>query len=129
MVSSIFMAMLGLAHLGVTDSYISSVKLSNSDLSFRPNYVCGMYEPIKPNLHVRSSLREILGIRLPGNSRKHGLRSKSDVTATGSISLVARDELLITKPRTSHCWYGLYFDIEAKECAVEIKAIRSGTSR
>ena len=46
-----------------------------------------------------------------------------------TLVMSGRDEQLITKPRTSHCWYGIYFDIEAKESAVEIKAIRSGSSR
>jgi hypothetical protein len=51
-------------------------------------------------------------------------------TSARTISMMSgRDEQLITKPRTSHCWYGIYFDIEAKDSAVEIKSIRSGSSR
>ncbi len=128
----IFMAMLGLAHIGVTDSYVNTcVKSSNVNLHSRLNRACGMYANNEPShVHARNILRGVANVRsLPGYSRQHGLRSSASPTTAGSISLAARDELLITKPRTSHCWYGLYFDIEAKECAVEIQAIRSGSSR
>lgn len=37
-------------------------------------------------------------------------------------------DVLITKPRTSHCWYGLYFDVEAKDKPVIVSEILSGCS-
>ncbi|EKX49589.1 hypothetical protein GUITHDRAFT_135781 [Guillardia theta CCMP2712] len=38
------------------------------------------------------------------------------------------DELLITRPRTSNCWYGVFFDLVSKSGKLKIHDIQSGCS-
>mmetsp|Transcript_3104 Transcript_3104/g.4404 ORF Transcript_3104/g.4404 Transcript_3104/m.4404 type:complete len:268 (-) Transcript_3104:30-833(-) len=46
----------------------------------------------------------------------------------GAGTLMMSDQRLVTKPRTSHAWFGVYFDIEAKDTPLTIKSIETGCS-
>eukprot|EP00287_Rhodomonas_sp_CCMP768_P018062 CAMPEP_0202816578 /NCGR_PEP_ID=MMETSP1389-20130828/7033_1 /ASSEMBLY_ACC=CAM_ASM_000865 /TAXON_ID=302021 /ORGANISM="Rhodomonas sp., Strain CCMP768" /LENGTH=244 /DNA_ID=CAMNT_0049488645 /DNA_START=19 /DNA_END=753 /DNA_ORIENTATION=- len=37
-------------------------------------------------------------------------------------------QILITKPRTSNAWFGVYFDVQARDRAVTVQSIKTGCS-
>eukprot|EP00961_Rhodomonas_salina_P161251 2170858-Rhodomonas_salina.1 len=40
----------------------------------------------------------------------------------------ATQQILITKPRTPNAWFGIYFDVQARDRPVVIDAIKTGCS-
>ncbi len=53
---------------------------------------------------------------------------KSSKKPSGGLSGL-KEEMLISKPRTSHCWFGIYFDIMAKDKGITVHSFNCGSAR